>query len=74
MLAFLPALARTVLGTDLVVPNIATWWLGRTDIREQLSAKLDSMVIAAAFTDFAPNMQLGSEYSAPSSTTRNVET
>ena len=59
MLAFLPALARTVLGTDLVVPNIATWWLGRTDIREQLSAKLDSMVIAPAFTDSAPNMQLG---------------
>jgi uncharacterized circularly permuted ATP-grasp superfamily protein/uncharacterized alpha-E superfamily protein len=58
-LAFLPALARTVLGTDLVVPNIATWWLGRTDIREQLSAKLDSMVIAPAFTDSAPNMQLG---------------
>src|SRR5664279_3400426 len=36
MLAFLPALAQTVLGNDLAVPNIATWWLGRTDIREQL--------------------------------------
>ena len=44
MLAFLPALAQTVLGSDLAVPNIATWWLGRADIREQMSAKLDSMV------------------------------
>jgi uncharacterized circularly permuted ATP-grasp superfamily protein/uncharacterized alpha-E superfamily protein len=59
MLAFLPALARTVLGTDLVVPNIATWWLGRTNIREQLSARLESMVIAPAFTDSVRNMQLG---------------
>jgi uncharacterized alpha-E superfamily protein len=59
MLAFLPALARTVLGNDLAVPNIATWWLGRTDIRDQLSAKLDRMVIAPAFTDSPPNMLLG---------------
>ena len=59
MLAFLPALAQTVLGHDLAVPNIATWWLGRADIREQLSAKLDGMVIAPAFTDSPPNMPLG---------------
>src|SRR5271169_1176684 len=59
MLAFLPALAQTVLGRDLAVPNIATWWLGRADIREQLSAKLDGMVIAPAFTDSPPNMLLG---------------
>ena len=60
MLAFLPALAQTVLGNDLAVPNIATWWLGRADIREQMSAKLDSMVIAPAFTDSSsPNTPLG---------------
>ena len=28
MLAFLPALARGVLGADLAIPNVATWWLG----------------------------------------------
>ena len=49
MLAFLPALAPTVLGTDLAIPNVATWWLGRDDIREQMMAKLDGMVIASAF-------------------------
>src|SRR5580700_1092651 len=45
MLAFLPALAPTVLGTDLLMPNVATWWLGRDDIREEMIAKLDGMVV-----------------------------
>jgi uncharacterized circularly permuted ATP-grasp superfamily protein/uncharacterized alpha-E superfamily protein len=49
MLAFLPALAPVVLGTDLAMPNVATWWLGRPDMREEMIAKLDSMVIASAF-------------------------
>ena len=29
MLAFLPALARRLLGQDLLMPNIATWWCGQ---------------------------------------------
>jgi uncharacterized circularly permuted ATP-grasp superfamily protein/uncharacterized alpha-E superfamily protein len=49
MLAFLPALAPIVLGTDLAISNIATWWLGRPDMREEMIGKLDSMVIASAF-------------------------
>jgi len=48
MLAFLPALAPTVLGAELKMPNVATWWLGRVDVREELLDKLDSMVIAAS--------------------------
>ncbi len=49
MLAFLPALAPIVLGTDLTIPNVATWWLGRADMREEMIEKLDTMVIARAF-------------------------
>jgi uncharacterized circularly permuted ATP-grasp superfamily protein/uncharacterized alpha-E superfamily protein len=49
MLAFLPALAPIVLGADLAIPNVATWWLGRADMREEMIEKLDSMVIASAF-------------------------
>jgi uncharacterized circularly permuted ATP-grasp superfamily protein/uncharacterized alpha-E superfamily protein len=49
MLAFLPALAPIVLGTDLKIPNVATWWLGRADMREEMIEKLDTMVIARAF-------------------------
>jgi uncharacterized circularly permuted ATP-grasp superfamily protein/uncharacterized alpha-E superfamily protein len=49
MLAFLPALARIVLGEDLAIPNVATWWLGRADMREEMIENLDRMVIASAF-------------------------
>jgi uncharacterized circularly permuted ATP-grasp superfamily protein/uncharacterized alpha-E superfamily protein len=49
MLAFLPALAPIVLGADLAIQNVATWWLGRADMREDMIEKLDRMVIASAF-------------------------
>ena len=42
MLAFLPALAPIVLGADLAIPNVATWWLGRADMREEMIDKLDT--------------------------------
>src|SRR6202167_5132899 len=49
MLAFLPALAPTVLGAELKVSNVATWWLRGADMREEMIEKLDTMVIARAF-------------------------
>jgi uncharacterized circularly permuted ATP-grasp superfamily protein/uncharacterized alpha-E superfamily protein len=61
MLAFLPALASTVLGAELKVPNIATWWLGRADMREAMIEKLDSMVIAPALTEWFADGRPGSE-------------
>jgi uncharacterized circularly permuted ATP-grasp superfamily protein/uncharacterized alpha-E superfamily protein len=61
MLAFLPALAPIVLGTELKIPNVATWWLGRADVREEMIEKLGHMVIAAAFTESMAGMPLVSE-------------
>jgi uncharacterized circularly permuted ATP-grasp superfamily protein/uncharacterized alpha-E superfamily protein len=61
MLAFLPALAPIVLGADLKMSNVATWWLGRPDMREEMIKKLDSMVIAAAFTESLADGRLGGE-------------
>jgi uncharacterized circularly permuted ATP-grasp superfamily protein/uncharacterized alpha-E superfamily protein len=61
MLAFLPALAPMVLGEELKVQNVATWWLGRADMREEMLGKLDSMVIAAAFTEQLPSDSQKSE-------------
>ncbi len=54
MLAFLPALAPSVVGSDLIMPNVATWWLGQSDVRDDLIDNLDSMVIASAFGDHLP--------------------
>jgi len=61
MLAFLPALAPAVLGTDLKIPNVATWWLGRADVREAMIKKLDGMVVASAFTESFADGRPGGE-------------
>jgi uncharacterized circularly permuted ATP-grasp superfamily protein/uncharacterized alpha-E superfamily protein len=61
MLAFLPALAPIVLGEELKMSNVATWWLGRPDMREEMIERLDSMVIAPAFTESFVDGRLGSE-------------
>ncbi len=61
MLAFLPALAPIVLGAELKMQNVATWWLGRADMREEMLGKFDSMVIAAAFTEQLGDGRHGNE-------------
>src|SRR5271169_4635284 len=61
MLAFLPALAPVVLGDELKMPNIATWWLGRADMREEMLGDLDNLVIAAASTEHLNDPRFGSE-------------
>ncbi len=53
MLGFMPALARRVLGRELKLPNIATWWCGQPAERELVLESLDSLAIAPAF---APNL------------------
>jgi uncharacterized circularly permuted ATP-grasp superfamily protein/uncharacterized alpha-E superfamily protein len=54
MLSFLPALAPSVLGRDLALPNVATWWLGQARAREEIIGRLDEMVIASAFVGELP--------------------
>src|SRR5271167_2374371 len=61
MLAFLPALAPVVLGAELKMSNVATWWLGRADMREAMIEKLDSMVVASAFTESFADGRPGNE-------------
>jgi uncharacterized circularly permuted ATP-grasp superfamily protein/uncharacterized alpha-E superfamily protein len=55
MLSFLPALASAVGSADLLMPNVATWWLGHADVRDEMIDKLDSMVVAPAFGDDLPD-------------------
>ena len=58
-LAFLPALAPHVLGEELKLNNVATWWLGRADVRDKILSQLDSMVIAPAFGTAPTDVKLG---------------
>ncbi|MBW8811799.1 MAG: circularly permuted type 2 ATP-grasp protein [Caulobacterales bacterium] len=49
LLAFLPSLCRRVLGEELKLPNVATWWCGQPHEREHVEANLDQLTIAPAF-------------------------
>jgi uncharacterized circularly permuted ATP-grasp superfamily protein/uncharacterized alpha-E superfamily protein len=50
LLSFLPTLAPAVTGRDLTLPNVATWWLGHSAVRDRIIPQLDRLVIASAFT------------------------
>jgi uncharacterized circularly permuted ATP-grasp superfamily protein/uncharacterized alpha-E superfamily protein len=54
LLGFLPALAPALLGSELALPNVATWWLGQERARDEIIDRLDEMVIASAFIGELP--------------------
>jgi uncharacterized circularly permuted ATP-grasp superfamily protein/uncharacterized alpha-E superfamily protein len=53
-LAFLPRLARTLLGEDLILPNIATWWCGQPAERAHVQANTNAMMIGPALSTRLP--------------------
>lgn len=69
LLGFMPAVARRMLGEDLLLPNIATWWCGQAHEREDVLDSIDEMAISGAFTEFVPGfpgrrLVIGSELDA----------
>jgi uncharacterized circularly permuted ATP-grasp superfamily protein len=56
LLAFMPSLARRMLGEELKLPNIATWWCGQEKERENVLANFDDMTISGAFSDTVPGL------------------
>ena len=51
LLGFLPALAKRLLGEELKLPNIATWWCGQPAERDLVTGRIDDLAIAGAFAD-----------------------
>lgn len=49
LLPFLPGLCRRLLGEELLLPPVATWWCGQNDALKAVSGKLDRLVIKHAF-------------------------
>ncbi len=45
LLAFLPKLAEALLGQDLRLPSVPTWWCGDPTARQHVLAHLDQLVI-----------------------------
>ena len=54
LLGFLPNLCKRILGEDLKLPNIATWWCGQPSERERVLGNLDQLAISGAFTEGLP--------------------
>lgn len=47
--AFLPNLSRQILGEDLLMPSVATWWCGEGSARNYALANLHGLTIKDAF-------------------------
>ncbi len=51
LLAFLKPLCRAVLGEDLRLPSVATWWCGQEAARRYVLDNLESLVIKPSFRE-----------------------
>lgn len=49
LMGFLPALGESLLGEEMILPNVATWWCGQPRERAAVLDRLDEMSIAPAF-------------------------
>ncbi|SON57841.1 hypothetical protein HDIA_4300 [Hartmannibacter diazotrophicus] len=56
LMGFMPALARHVLGEDLMLPNVATWWCGQERERAVVLSEFDKLAIAPAFGAQVPGL------------------
>src|ERR1700755_1183697 len=54
LLGFLPGLSRRLLGEDLKMPHIATWWCGQASAREEVLSRLDEVAIEGAYRRDVP--------------------
>lgn len=48
-MSFLPGLCRHLLGEDLKLPSVATWWCGQKSARQYVLDHLDRLSVRAAF-------------------------
>jgi uncharacterized circularly permuted ATP-grasp superfamily protein/uncharacterized alpha-E superfamily protein len=66
-MAFLPALCKQMLGEDLKLASVGTWWCGQPEAQRYVSEHLDELIVRSAFrshrsgppTDLPANDQEG---------------
>ncbi|MDO9415209.1 circularly permuted type 2 ATP-grasp protein [Pararhizobium sp.] len=49
-LAFMPTICRHLLGENLAIPSIATWWCGQKSERDHVANNIAKMVIGPAYS------------------------
>lgn len=63
-MAFLPQLCRHLLGEDLLLPSIPTWWCGHSDDLKLVFERFDELVLKPAFQKSGGEEILCSELTA----------
>jgi len=61
IMPFLPGLCRHLLGEDLKLPSVATWWCGQNYALDWVLSNLDSVVVKPAFPSRGMEPVFGSE-------------
>lgn len=64
LMAFLPGLCRHLLGEELLLPSVATWWCGQAGPRRYVLEHLDELVIKPAFRQYGLHPQFPAEMDA----------
>ncbi|HSD36804.1 MAG TPA: circularly permuted type 2 ATP-grasp protein [Rhodocyclaceae bacterium] len=49
LLGYLPAVCEHLLGEELAMPSVATWWCGEEEALEEVAERIDSLVIKNAY-------------------------
>ena len=62
--AFLPGLCRHVLGEELKLPSVATWWCGQKSAEKYVLEHLDELFVKPAFRPKLPGMTTDQELTA----------
>jgi uncharacterized circularly permuted ATP-grasp superfamily protein/uncharacterized alpha-E superfamily protein len=60
-MAFLPGLCRRLLGEELKLPSLATWWCGQERERQYVIDHLEQIVVKPAFGSFAREPYFGAK-------------
>ncbi len=61
IMPFLPGLSRHLLGEELKLPSVATWWCGQADALDWVLNHLESVVVKPAFPSRGMEPVFGSE-------------
>ena len=64
LMAFLPGLCRKLLGEELRMPSVATWWCGQEKPLQNVEQRLDQLVIKSAFRTRGREVNFGGNLSA----------
>jgi len=75
-MAFLPGLCRLLLGEDLLMPSVATWWCGQEQPRNYVLEHLDELVIKPSFPRYGlhPEFPGGMDSAAKEDLRRRIQT